>query len=231
MPHEGGIQRKLSKTQAVNIVLRGAREQPVSSLDDDVTNESLIAEQVLDEWSVHIQALGLHNNVFERDLEPATVASGNIKVGDIVLPPNTMVVVSWGQDLRLLVDAQEDSGSLKLFDLEKETFDFSDFACVTLRLTLQLDFDDLSVLQQRSITDQAAHEYQMAVIGSREMNAMLSARASRSRAEARAENVRKMRPNLFSNSRSNIGRASARSLVRPWWAEGDGRQINRRRTL
>lgn len=229
MPHTGGIQRKLSKLQAVNIILRGAREQPVSSLDDDAINETLIAEQVLDEWNLQHQALGLFNNTFERTLKPETVASTGITIGDILLPPNTLNVRSWGPDLRWLVDAREDEGNLKLFDLEDEVFDFSDKSEIMLLFVLFLDFDDLTALQQRSITDGAAQEYQMATIGSTSMEQMLQRKALRSRAEARAENIRKMRPNLFSNSRSNIGRASVRSVIRPWWAEGDGRAIFKRR--
>lgn len=229
MPHTGGIQRKLSKLQAVNIILRGAREHPVSSLDDDTTNETIIAEQVLDEWSLQHQAIGLFNNTFEQTLSPATVASTGITIGDIILPPNTLSARSWGPTMRHLIDAREDEGNLKLYDLEDETFDFSALASITLLLILFLDFDDLSALQQRAVTDQAANEYQMAVVGSREMNRMLESRGLRSRAEAKAENIRKMRPNLFSNSRSNIGKASVRGVIRPWWAEGDGRAIFNRR--
>ena len=222
------IQRKLTKTQAVNIVLRGAREHPISSIDDDAINESLIAEQVLDEWSLQIQGLGLYNNTFERDFTPATASSPGIAIGDVVLPPTAISVTPWGPSIRLLADARENAGNLKLYDLEDETFNFSALGMVTVRLILQLDWDDLSALQQRSVADQAAQEYQMAVVGSPSMDAVLTGRARRSRAEARAENIRKMRPNLFSNSRSNLGRASTRSVVRPWWPEGDGSESARR---
>ncbi len=230
MPHTGEIQRKLSKLQAVNIVLRGAREQPVSDLVEDATNDSLVAEQVIDEHSLAWQSLGMFNNTFERDLVPATVASGSINIGDVILPNNTLMVTSWSRDIRMLIDAREDAGSLKLYNLEfeEETFDFSDKDCVTVRMILQLDWDDLSSLQQRAIADAAAEEYQMAVFGSQPMDAKLTRRASISRAQARAENARKMRPNLFSNSRSTGGRAGARAVARPYFTEGDGSTIHRR---
>ena len=229
MPHIGGIQRKLSKLQAVNIILRGAREHPVSSLDDDKLNETLIAEQVLDEWNLQIQALGLFNNTFDQIITPATVASSGIVIGDVILPPNTTSVRSWGRQFRFLVDAREDQNNLKLYDLEDETFDFSDQSEMNVYVMLLLDFDDLSALQQRSITDGAAQEYQMATIGSQQMDNVLTSKALRSRAEARAENIRKMRPNLFANSRSNLGKAGSRSVIRPYWGEGDGRAITQRR--
>jgi hypothetical protein len=213
--------RKLSKLEAVNIMLRAAREAPVSSLDEDAINESEIAVQLLDEWTLHEQAKGLYNNTFERDFTPDSN-------DEIILPPTTLYVTAWGKDMRLLVDAQEDGADLKLYNLEDEDFDFSDNVDVTLRLILHLDFEQLSPLQQRSIAAQAAHEYQMDTVGSTTMDQILRARASRARAEARAENIRKMRPNLFNNSRSNMGRAQTRTVMRPWWAEGDGRLTNRR---
>jgi hypothetical protein len=223
--------RKLSKLEAVNIVLRGAREHPVSSLDDDATNETLVAEQVIDEWNLDLQALGLHNNTFEQTLTAATAASTGINVGDVVLPPNTMSVRSWGTDLDWKVDAREDEGNLKLYDLEDETFDFSTKTEITLLLMLFLNFDDLTALQQRAIADQAAHEYQMFVVGSSTMNDILSARARRSRAQARSENIRKMRPNIFTNARSNLAASAARAVVRRWWAQGTGRRLYNRRVI
>lgn len=229
MPHTGDIQRKLDKLRAVNIILRGAREHPVSSLDDDKINETLIAQDILDERNLQIQALGLFNNTFDQIIVPATVASSGIVIGDVILPPNTLSARSWGQQFRFLVDAREDQGNLKLYDLEDETFDFSTQSQMNVYLILFLDFDDLSALQQRVIADEAAQEYQMATVGSTTMNNVLTAKALRSRAEARAENIRKMRPNLFANSRSNLGKAAARSVTRPYWGEGDGRAITQRR--
>lgn len=223
-----GIVRKLTKLEGVNIILRGAREHPVSSLDTDKINESLLALQVLNEWLLQEQAKGLFNNTFERDFVAATAVDGDVNVGDIVLPINTLYATPWGQDLRLLADPREDKGILKLFNLEDETFDFTTQTEVTIRLVLCIEWDQLSPLQQRSIADQAAQEYQMDVHGSNSMDQKLTQRAGRSRAEARAENMRKMRPNLFNNSRSNLGRAGVRGVLRPYWPEGDGRLNNRR---
>lgn len=222
--------RKLTKLEAVNILLRNSREHVVSSLETDKTNESLLAEQVLDNWDLNLQAIGLFNNTFERDLEPATVVSTGIKVGDVVLPPNTLEVEAWGQHINRLFDAREDKGNLKLFNLEttEETFDFSDFACVTVKMVLMLDYDDLSAKQQNSIAYQAAVEYQMNVVGSDSVDRMLRGFAARFRAEARAENMRKKKANLFTTSRSNLGRAGARSVVRNYFPAGDGSQKTRR---
>lgn len=222
-----GLVRKLTKLEAVNIILRGAREHPVSSLDEDNTNESLLALQILNEWLLQIQAIGLFNNTFERDFVPSTVTTTSIAIGDIVLPPNTLYATPWGQQMRFLADGREDNGLLKLYDLENETFDFSACSSVTIRFVLCLEFADLSAIQQRAIADQAAHEYQMSVLGSQSMNLMLQQRANRSRAESRAENIRKMRPNHANNFRSNIGRSN-KTTLRPWWTESDGRQVNRR---
>lgn len=219
------VSSSLTKLEAVNIILRAAREHPVASLTDDTTNESLIAEQVLDEWDLREQAKGLYNNTFEREFTPDSA-------DEIVLPENTLYITGWGQSLRLIVDMKIDTdgdGKLKLWNIEDNDFDFSDQTTVCTRIVEKLPFNELSPLMQRAITDQAAVEYQMAVVGSTEMHRHLSTIAARSRAEARAENMRKTRANAFNNSRSNLSRAQARvSTSRSWYPESDGSQANRR---
>ena len=219
------VSSSLTKTEAVNILLRAAREHPVASLTSDTTNESLVAVQVLDEWDLRQQALGLYNNTFEREFTPDSS-------DEIVLPENTLFVTGWGRSLRLLLDMRVDTegdGKLKLYNVEDNDFDFADQTSVCVSIVEKLEFTQLSPLQQRGIIDQAAVEYQMAVVGSREMNRHLQIIATRARAEARAENIRKMRPNAFNNSRSNLSRAGARvGTSRSWHPESDGSQANRR---
>lgn len=219
------VSSSLTKIEAVNIILRSAREFPIASLTSDTTNESLMAEQVLDEWDLREQAKGLFNNTFEREFTPDSD-------DEIVLPENTLYITGWAQSLRLLLDMKLDTegdGKLKLWNLEDNDFDFSDKTAVCVQIVEKLPFVELSPLMQLSIIYQAAQEYQMAVVGSRDMNRHLLLIAGRSRAEARAENIRKMRPNMFNNSRSNLSRAQARvSVSRSWSPESDGSQRNRR---
>ena len=212
---------RLTQLEAVNIVLRGARESPVSSLDEDVINEVLQALQILDEWDLDIQSGGLYTNTFEEDFVPD--ANKHID-----LSPQTMFVTGWGRDLRKELNFVEEDNILRLFDIEFNTTEFTD-PCVTVRIYLRLDFENgLTHKQQRWIVDEAAKEYQMVMVGSRDMNAILTTKAARARASARRENMNQMRPNMFNNSRSNLARSQARFVTRSWLPESDGQRQFRR---
>ena len=98
-----------------------------------------------------------------------------------------------------------------------------------IRVYMLLDLENgLTYKLQRWSVDDAAREYQMVTVGSRSMDDALRVRAARSRAMARRENMTQMRPNMFNNSRSNMARASARSVIRAGSPEGDGDRTFRR---
>jgi len=217
---------RLSQLQAVNIVLRAARESPVSSLDEDVINEVLQALQILDEWDLDIQSNGLYTNTFQQDLEPD-------EEGHIDLSPNVMYATGWGRDIRRELNFVEEDGVLRLFDIENNTTIFNtgdaQVTSMFIRVYVRLDFENgLTHKQQRWIVDESAREYQMVTVGSRSMDEFLRVRAARSRAKARRENMTQMRPNMFNNSRSNLSRAQARTVIRAWLPEGDGDRTFRR---
>lgn len=216
---------RLTQLQAVNIVLRAARELPVSDLDEQTLNEVLLAVQILDEWDLTVQSPGLYTNTFEEEFTPDETT------GEINLSPNTIFVTAWGQSLRRELTFQEDSNVLKLYDIERpeDPFDFSDDTTLCLRYFLRVDFEDgLTHAQQRWIVDEAAREYQMATVGSTSMDAILQQKAARSRAMARRENMMATRANAFNNSRSNLARSQARVAPRAWLPESDGQRQYRR---
>ena len=218
---------RLTQLQAVNIVLRGARETPVSSLDEDTINEVLTALQILDEWDLDVQSGGLYTNTFEQELTP------NATTGFIDLSPNVMYVTGWGKDIRRELNYVEESTVLRLFDIENNTtiFNTGDAKVTTMkiRVYIRLDFENgLTHKQQRWIIDEAAREYQMVTVGSNSMDRLLQTKAARARAAARRENMTQMRPNMFNNSRSNLARAQARTVVRAWLPESDGQRQFRR---
>lgn len=218
---------RLSQLQAVNIVLRAARESPVSSLDEDVINEVLQALQILDEWDLDVQTNGLYTNTFQQDLIPDTTT------GFIDLSPNVLYVTGWGRDIRRELNYIEENGVLRLFDIENNTTVFNtgdaQVTSMFIRVYMRLDFENgLTYKQQRWIVDEAAREYQQVTVGSRSMDESLRVRANRSRAMARRENMTQMRPNMFNNSRSNLSRAQARTVIRAWLPESDGDRTFRR---
>lgn len=214
---------RLTQLEAVNIVLRGARETPVSTLDTDNINEVLVALQILDEHDLDIQSGGLYTNTFEIDFTPDAIT------GKIDLSENIVYVRAWGKDMRRELNMVEEGGTWRLFDIENNTTVFDIGIDISIRLYMRLDFENgLTHKQQRWIVDLAAVEYQMVTVGSNSMNAMLSQKASRSRASARRENFNQMQPNIFSNGRSNLSRAIARSTPRAWTPESDGQRRFRR---
>ena len=215
------VSNRLTRLQAVNICLRGARETPVSSLDEDQINEVTQALQILDEHDMDVQSTPLYTNTYEIEYTPDDD-------GHIDLPPSTLFVTGWGQSIRRDLHFQEEDNILRLYDIDARTSDFSDDPTIYVRISIRLDFEEgLTYRQQRWIADGAAHEYQMAVMGSASMNQILEQKAARSRMKARAENMRQMKPNMFTNSRSNMARAQARLTPRPWLVEGDGQRYNR----
>lgn len=218
---------RLTQLEAVNIVLRGARETPVSSLDTDNINEVLQALQILDEWDLDIQTNGLYTNTFQQDLTPDPTT------GFIDLSPNVLYVTGWGRNIRRELNYIEENGTLRLFDIENNTTIFNtgdaQVTSMFIRVYMRLDFENgLTYKQQRWIVDESAREYQMVTVGSRSMDEALRVRAARSRAMARRENMTQMRPNMFNNSRSNLSRAQARTVIRAWLPESDGDRTFRR---
>jgi hypothetical protein len=194
----------LTKLEGVNRMLRAARERAVSSLGSTTLNDTLLAEQILDEHLMREQMNGLHVNT--------TNASFDRDAGDntMKLPSNTLQVQGWNQDIHKNFFHKEVSGEVLLFDADETpaTSDFSatgaDRSTVYLRLTQAMEFADLPAAHQFSIVDQAAVEYQQAVLGDTQLDSMLQARAARSRAEARKYDMR-MRPhNQFTDGVSPL---------------------------
>jgi hypothetical protein len=210
----------MTRLEAVNRILRGAREHPVSSLGGGGESDSLIAEQTLDDVLRREQAAGLHVNTIETSFTPDSNNSNRV-----ILPSNTLSVQGWNQHQYRNFYHREISGDIRLFDASETpaSDQFDDDATVYVRLVQTLAFDDLPLLQQMSIVDQAAVEYQMAVLGSTSLNKHLQAVAARSRAAARAQDWRTRPNNQFQNGASQGPRAG-RSYVPRTWPYNDRRQ-------
>ena len=201
----------LTKLDAVNRILRGASENPVSSLEDTLINETLMAESVLDEINIKEQMVGLHNNTVVIEMEP--------DVDDhIILPDTTLQVYAWylpdggKSSLEYRLSTQGDNPTY-LFDVENNTIEFDE--SIVVKYTQLVDFDDLPTAQQFRITDMAAQVYQMAVQGDRMTNDMLQSIALHSRAVGRAADMREYRANAFLTGRS--GPKQIRRVPRNWW--------------
>lgn len=203
---------QLSKLAAVNRILRGAGENPVSSLDDTLVNETLMAETILDEVNMTEQMSGLHCNTVVEELTP----DGD---GFIFLPDSVLWVQSWyltqggktSLDLNL---STRGNNPTKLYNATDNTDVFED--SVVVKYALLAAFEDLSTATQFQITDQASMLYQMSTVGDNAMNQLLSQMALISRAKGRADNIRSQRANSFVTGRSQ-GPKQLRRVPRNWW--------------
>lgn len=211
-------QMNLTRLQAVNRILRAAREHPVASLGDETQDDSLMAEQILDEILLREQMTGLHVNT----VETAINRDSNDK---IVLPSNTLQVKGWNQHVNRNFFHKEVNGVVYLFDADEmpATSDFSsdgaDLSKVYVKLSQCLDFAELPAHVQFSIVDQAALEYQDAVLGDSQLRQQLEGRAGRSRALQRAADMRSRPHNQFEDGASE-GPRRGRYTPRSWYGRG-----------
>jgi len=208
----------LSRLEAVNRILRGAMEHPVSTLGETTINDTLVAEQILDEVNQREQMVGFHVNTTDQTFIPDE--DNDFK---IVLPNNTLQVHGTNEWIdRSFAHREEDSITL-LVDICPPAGDpcvattsfEGDTDGIDLRITTLVPFEDLPPQLQFSIVDQAAVEYQMVAHGGESLNIILEKRAARSRMIARAFDMR-MRPNNQFTAGRSPGPRNGRSVPRPW---------------
>ncbi len=201
----------MTKLEAVNRILRASREHPVTSLGGGET-DSLMAEQILDEIVRREQMTGLHLNTTEASFTPDATTSY------VILPSDVTQVCGWNQHAHRNFFHREVSGTTYLYDADEmpATRVFDDDDTVYVRATHAIDFADLPLPHQFSCTDQAAQEYQMFVMGSASLNQHLQQVAGRSRAIARAYDMRSRPHNQFDDGLSQGPRFAGRYTPRSW---------------
>jgi hypothetical protein len=200
----------MTKLEAVNRILRAAREHPVSALGSSTENDTLMAEQILDEVLRREQMTGLHVNTAESSFTPDAATDR------VELPVNTLQVKGWNQHADRNYFHREDAGATYLYDADESRFTFPDDETVYVRITQALDFAELPLHHQFSIADQAAVEYQMATLGSTTLHQYLQGLAARSRAIARAYDMRSRPRNQFQDGRSVGPRSGSMWVPRSW---------------
>ncbi len=206
----------MTKLEAVNRILRAAREHPVSSIVSPTENDSLMAVTILDEVNKRVQMNGLHVNQTQTSFIP-DVADLN----KVVLPDNTLQVRGWNEHQERNFFHRCVDGVVLLFDASPEplaaaTTNFDDDSEVFVRITQLLEFVDLPQPIQFWIVDEAAVEYQMAVMGSSTMHRHLQETAFRSRVEGKKYDMRSRPANLITHGRSQGPRAGIAYVPRSW---------------
>jgi len=206
----------MTKLEAVNRMLRSAKEHPVSSIISVTENDSLMAVSVLDEVTRRVQMNGLHCNQTQTSFTPD--AGNNNRV---VLPDNTLQVTGWNEHANRNYFHRCVDGVLLLFDATPEplaaaTTDFDDDDTVFVRLTQLLEFEDLPQPIQFWIVDEAAVEYHMSVLGSSMMHRHLQETAFRARIEGRKYDMRSRPVNIITSGRSMGPRLGIAGAPRSW---------------
>lgn len=212
----------MTKLEAVNRILRAAKEHPVSSLGSGGENDTLVAEQILDEITRREQMAGLHLNTVFTEFTPDSTNSNRV-----ILPITTLEVRGSRQHQHRNYFFREVAGELRLFDADETpaTDEFPDDDRVYVRLVQAVAFEVMPIHHQFSIADQAAVEYAMAVLPSNSALPRLEQIAARSRAMARAHDMRNKPNNLFYDGRSQGPRIGTRWVPRSW-PYNDSRRID-----
>lgn len=186
----------LSKLEAVNRILRSAGEFPVNSLLS-VSNDTLMAETVLDEQVLYHNMEGTLQNTFYTTLKPDS--NGKILLGDNVLHIETV-----GSKSPALVTTRG-SNPTYLFDIGDNTDVFTE--SVEVQQVLRLDFEDLPTPDQFSVVDTSARLYQMQTVGDVNQDSLLAQQQMMSIARARQADTRQRKANFLFGANENPYRA------------------------
>jgi hypothetical protein len=161
---------RLTKLEAVNIMLDAIGETPVSSLNSGLPDAEA-AQRVLLEVSRDVQESGYHCNT---DEEVTLVPQVD---GTIALPQNTLRVDSTGDSQ--IIDVVERNG--KLYDRDNHTDVFT--ASVIVDLVIELDYEQLPYRLANYIARRAARVYHERVLGSVALDSMIQKNEDDSKAK------------------------------------------------
>jgi len=144
-----------TELEAVNIMLSAIGESPVSSLNDPSLVDVSLAQSILNETSIDIQAQGLHSNT-----EINYPITPNVD-GEIIVPNNCARIDTVGSSK----DVDVVQRGNRLYDREERSYtSFSGTYYVDM--VLLLDFNDLPQHARRYITVKGARRFQGRFMGS-----------------------------------------------------------------
>lgn len=191
--------RPTTELEAVNIILSGIGEAPISSFVE-VTADVSLARNILAEISRETQTEGWQWNT--EDDFPLTPDAAK---GEIKLPPTAIRVHFREPDDRELTIRGQ-----RVYDRVNHSFIFSPGVRILVTLTLLLPFEDLPEAARRYITLKAARVFQERTVGSGTLYDFQQADEARARALMLAEERRQDRPNILKGTLPPTG------TWRPW---------------
>jgi hypothetical protein len=149
----------LSELEAVNILLDCVGEAPVNSLNNPGLVDAVKAQSLLHEVSRHTQLKGWSFNT-----EQEYVLSLNID-NELLLPNNTLGVKISKTKYPSVNAVQR---GLKIYDITKQTFVFSQNLESTL--TVFLSWDEIPEVFKKYVTIRAARIFQDRILGASELH-------------------------------------------------------------
>ena len=191
--------RPTTELEAVNIILSGIGEAPISSFAE-VTADVSLARNILAEISRETQTEGWQWNT--EDDFPLTPDAAK---GEIKLPPTAIRVHFREPDDRELTIRGQ-----RVYDRVNHSFIFSHGVRILVTLTLLLPFEDLPEAARRYITLKAARVFQERTVGSGTLYDFQQADEARARALMLADERRQDRPNILKGTLPPTG------TWRPW---------------
>jgi len=153
--------KRMTKLQAVNMMLTTIGEQPIENLNDKAgLQDASIAEEILNNTSRQVQSKGW---VFNLEYDKIIALNGNseAELGDNILRVDTSSKVRSST-----TDLVERDG--KLYDRIKKTYKFD--AAVTVDIVKYISFDALPEIARRYISVKAARIFHDRVVGSGELH-------------------------------------------------------------
>lgn len=177
-----------SELDAVNTILSGIGEAPVSSLGNSTSDVSL-ARRILDEVCKDMQLEGFGWNT--EDDFPLTVDAA----GEIPLPP-AVLRVHFREPTHLDLTVRKD----RVYDRARHSFVFEPGTRLLVTLTFLLPFDTLPEAARRYATIKALRVFQERVLGSRTLSAFQKQDEARARVALMADERKQDRPNILAGT-------------------------------
>jgi hypothetical protein len=194
----------MTKLMAVNRMLRGAGESPVSTLIDDGVNDVSMAVAILDETN---QMLQIDRQSF--NTEDTTLSPDND--GNIYINADTLFVDTRGDHANISIAVR--GSPPRLYNLDDNTYEWDED--LQVKITILVPFDDVPTATQYEICDMAARVYQMQTMGDPTQDAILSQISMRSQIRSRANEMRQSDYSML--RKSKIARYISNSRYRYWF--------------
>lgn len=193
----------MTTLQAVNRMLRGAGESPVSTIVDDGVNDVSLAVSILEETNQMIQIDRQSFNTEETTLSPDN--DGNIYINS-----DTLFIDTRDTDANTCIAVR--GSPPRLYNLNENTYVWEND--LKVKISILVPFEDVPTPTQYEICDAAARVYQMQTLGDPNQDAILAQVAMRSQIRSRANEMRQMDWNMLKGS--DIARFISNSRYRQY---------------